>query len=112
VTTECGAWWYPYCTTRFSREATRNIPDGSVMAGIAMGAWCGPGAPICAAALAAAAAGMAFIAGRYYEDGDCLGIRWNRHSLLIPPTHNPQATAVRVKGGTYNCKIAEPAIDP
>lgn len=95
---DCG--WVT-CTVRLSRGATRNARDASWIIGAAAGA-CGvlsggTLAVVCGAAIAPASVVLAVAAGRYYEDGNCLGIRF---------TKTPPATAawpVSVKRGSYNC---------
>lgn len=90
------------CTVRFSRDATRNARDGSAAVGL-FAAACGfvasaPGAIACGLVAFPAAGGVAILANRYYESGDCLGIRFG-----LPPVP-PVAIPVKVKHGTYNCR--------
>jgi hypothetical protein len=95
---DCG--WVT-CTLRLNRAATRNARDAGWLIAAAAGACgvvtSGAGAVVCGAAIAPAAVTLAVFAGRYYEDGDCLGIKF---------THPPVPSVAwpsRVKHGSYNC---------
>jgi len=89
----------PNCTVRLNRATTRNARDTAQLAGPIATAACalvpGPGA-ICAAVIGGGAAGLAVIATRYYEDGDCL-------ALKIMPAPTPLVSPERVKRGEHNC---------
>ena len=99
----CG---YVTCTIRFNRSATRDIRDGSGIAGGAStmtAAICGALSAGTCVVVAGVIAGYLWtqqtFAGRYYENGNCYGVKFN----LYPP---PPATAswpTQVKRGTYNC---------
>lgn len=51
---------------------------------------------MCGAAIAPAAVVIAVAAGRYYEVGNCLGVRFSKIGGLAWP--------VEVRKGTYNCR--------
>lgn len=88
------------CTIRFDRAATRNARDASWIIGAAAGACAvlssGTLAIVCGAAVAPAAVVAAVAAGRYYENGNCLGIRFYVLGGVGWPTE--------VKRNTYNCR--------
>jgi hypothetical protein len=93
---DCG---YTTCTLRFNRARTRDARDASWLISAAAGA-CGVAtggtlALVCGAAIAPAAVVIAVAAGRYYEDGDCLKIKF--------PVIGGIAWPGRVKHGDYNC---------
>lgn len=90
------------CTVRFSRATTRNIRDGAALGAIGAGvvaAFSG-GLAVPAAALVAAALGVHnIVAGRFYENGNCLGLRFLVQHAAVPAYWYP----VQVKRNTYNC---------
>jgi hypothetical protein len=93
---DCG--WIT-CTIRLNRATTRNARDAGWLISAA-GVFCGfagPGAAVCAAAIIPPSVTLAVFAGRYWEEGNCLGIRFSR-----PPIPSV-AWPVRVKHGSYNC---------
>jgi Na+/proline symporter len=89
------------CTIRLNRAATRNARDASWLIGAAAGACAvvteGAGAVVCGAAIAPAAVTLAVAAGRYYESGRCLGIKFTHPP--VPSVAWPSS----VKYGTRNC---------
>ena len=89
----------PKCTARLNRAQTRTARDAGAVAGVIAGVICaevpGPGTP-CTIALGGAATVLALSAGRFYEDGDCLGVE-----IMLAPV--PLATPMRVKRGDHNC---------
>jgi hypothetical protein len=89
------------CTIRLNRAATRNARDASWLIGAAAGACAvvteGAGAVVCGAAIAPAAVVLAVAAGRYYESGDCLGIKFTHPP--VPSVAWPSS----VEHGTHNC---------
>lgn len=91
---DCG---YVTCTLRFNREATRNARDASwlVTAGGTMCSAFTAAAPPCLLVVVPQAVVFAVAAGRYYEDGDCLKIKFNPVTL--------SASAQRLDHGTYDC---------
>jgi hypothetical protein len=96
VQADCG--WVT-CTIRLDRASTRNARDAAWLISAA-GAFCafaGPGAAVCAAAIIPPAVTLAVAAGRYYENGNCLGIRFSK-----PPIPSV-AWPTEVKHGSYNC---------
>ena len=90
------------CTIRIDRAQTRNARDASWIIGAAAGACAivsaGTLALVCGASVAPAAVVLAVAAGRFYENGNCLGIRF----LPTPPVS--PAWPVEVRKGTYNCR--------
>jgi hypothetical protein len=95
---DCG--WFT-CTIRLNRAATRSARDAgwliSAAAGMCAVLASGPGAVVCGAAVAPAAVGLAVFAGRYWEEGNCLGIK------LTHPPIPPRAWPSKVRRGKYNC---------
>ncbi len=91
---DCG---FVTCTLRFNRQWTRNVRDGSWVAaaflGICTVATAGVGALVCAV-VAARLVVDAVVAGRYYENGNCI-----KYKISFPPSASPQ----ELKRGTYNC---------
>ena len=91
---DCG---YVTCTLRFNRQWTRNVRDGSWLAaaflGICTAATAGVGALVCAV-VAARMVLDAVLAGRYYENGNCI-----KYKISFPASATPQ----ELKRGTYNC---------
>lgn len=97
VQADCG--WVT-CTIRLNRAWTRNARDAAWIIGAAASLCAfigGVGAAACGAAVAIPAVAYAVFAGRYYEDGDCLGIRVVKYA---PGLSYP----VRVKRNSYNCR--------
>ena len=89
------------CTVRFDRATTRNIRDGAGLGGIASGvvAVFSGGILVPAATVIGAFLGAnGIIAGRYYENGNCFGIKVVPGGAINPwwPT--------RVTRNTYNCR--------
>ena len=94
---DCG---YITCTVRLDRAQTRNASDASwIITGFA--AACsvlgGLTGLLCAAAIAPGAVALAVAAGRFYENGNCIGARFYLNVIL------PVAWPVEVRRGTYNC---------
>ena len=93
---DCG---YVTCTLRFNRARTRDARDAAWIIGAVGGACAvvsaGTLAIVCGAAVAPAAVVLAVAAGRYYEDGDCLKIKFSIAGGLAWPG--------RVDHGDYNC---------
>lgn len=88
------------CTARLDRAATRNARDASWLIGAAA-AICGVAsggalAIVCAAGVAPASVVLAVAAGRYYENGNCLAIKY----YVVGGAGWPS----EVKKGQYNCK--------
>lgn len=88
------------CTVRLDRAATRNARDAGWLIGAAGGPCAvisaGTLAIVCGAAIAPAAVVLAVAAGRDYENGNCLGIRFYVAGGVGWPTE--------VKRNTYNCR--------
>jgi hypothetical protein len=95
---DCG--WFT-CTVRFDRAATRNARDAGWLIGAAAGACAvvtgGTAAIVCGAAIAPAAVYLAVMSGRYYEGGNCLGIR-------VTKTFPAISWATQVHRSSYNCR--------
>jgi hypothetical protein len=92
------------CTVRLDRAQTRNARDAGAVIGIVAGACAsvslGTLAPVCGAAVAPAAAITALAAARFYEQGDCLQIKFSK----VPgPGGVPVAIPGSVRRGTRNC---------
>ncbi|MFG1797513.1 hypothetical protein [Nocardia sp. NPDC049149] len=89
------------CTVRLDRAQTRNARDRSWLVGAGSGLICvglgGAGRTVCAGVIALVATDIAVNAGRYYEDGNCIGIRLLQHTNLT------YAGTTEVTRGTYNC---------
>lgn len=92
--------WYLGCKIRFDRATTRNIRDGVNISGILGGAGgalvAATGAATIGAAVAVVAAvllTMGAIAGRFYENGNCLAIHYA--GVWFP---------TQTKRNTYNCR--------
>lgn len=89
------------CTVRFNRATTRNIRDGVNITAIAAGVatyWSGPAAP--AVGVLAAVLGInGVFAGRYYENGNCFGIKVVPASIGTVNAWWP----TQVTRNTYNC---------
>lgn len=84
------------CTARFDRATTRDIRDGANLGAIALGVASLLGGGVAAAVIAAVLGTQAVFAGRYYENGNCYGIKRLIASGLFTPT--------QVTYGKYNCK--------
>lgn len=92
---DCG---YVTCTLRFNRAKTAQARNASYLvlaAATVCGAFSGPVALLCGAAIAPAAGVIAFAAGTYYDGGDCLKIKISKATGAGWPE--------RLKHGTYNC---------
>jgi hypothetical protein len=91
------------CTVRIDRAQTRNARDVGGIIGIAAGACgvfsAGTLAVVCGAAVAPAAGVIALAANRFYEQGDCLAIKFTKPGLPGPQLAWPTS----VKRGTRNC---------
>jgi hypothetical protein len=92
------------CTVRLDRAQTRNARDAGAVIGIVAGACAsvslGTLAPVCGAAIAPAAGITALAAARFYEQGDCLQIKFSK----IPgPGGLPVGIPGSVRRGTRNC---------
>lgn len=85
-----------FCTVRFDRATTRNIADYTNLGGIVSGIAAVMGS-VPAGILAGALAIDGWIAGRYYGNGNCLGIKYQRNTFLV-------VGPVQVQRGTYNCR--------
>ncbi|MFN8018785.1 MAG: hypothetical protein U0P45_11760 [Acidimicrobiales bacterium] len=94
---DCG---YVTCTLRLNRARTRDARDAGWIIAAAGGACAvmsaGALAVVCGAAVAPAAVVLAVAAGRYYEDGDCLKIKFS-------VTPGSSAWPERLEHGDYNC---------
>ncbi len=94
---DCG--WIS-CTLRFNRVWTRNVRDGSwVIAGflgLCTAATAGVGALVCAA-VAARFVIDAVVAGRFYENGNCI-----KYKIAVSGT-GVTVYPEELKKGTYNC---------
>ncbi len=93
---DCG---WATCTIRFDRAATRNARDAGWLVAAAAGACAvvgGVTAIICGAAIAPSAVVIAVAAGRYYEEGKCLGIKFTK-------TYPAVAWPVSYSRGYKNC---------
>jgi hypothetical protein len=92
------------CTVRFDRAQTRNARDAGAVIGIAAGACgvfsAGTLAVVCGGAVAPAAGLVALAAARFYEQGDCLQIKFTKHP---GPGGARAAWPGAVKRGTRNC---------
>ena len=91
------------CTVRLDRAQTRNARDAGGVIGIAAGV-CGVFsggtlALVCGAAVAPAAGVIGLAANRFYEQGDCLQIKFTKPGLPGPRLAWPGS----VKRGTRNC---------
>jgi hypothetical protein len=88
------------CTVRLDRAQTRNARDAgwliAAAGGICAAFSAGTLLIVCAAAIAPVAVVIAVAAGRYYEAGNCLGIRFGRVGGAGWP--------VQVTRYTYNCR--------
>lgn len=98
VQADCGT---VTCTVRFDRSTTRNVRDGAGYSAIASGvvAALSGGILLPAAAVIGAFLGMnSTTAGRYYENGNCFGIKVVPGGAINPwwPT--------QVARNTYNCR--------
>jgi hypothetical protein len=87
------------CTARLDRAQTRNARDAAWIASVGAG-FCTfipvpPAAAACAITVLAATVTFAVAAGRYYENGNCLGIRVSRVGGPVWP--------VEVGRGSFNC---------
>ncbi|MSO86620.1 MAG: hypothetical protein EXQ71_03745 [Acidimicrobiia bacterium] len=94
------------CTVRLDRAQTKNARDASQLVGAAA-TICGvlsggTLAIVCGAAILPASIVLATFAGRYYGDGNCLGIRFNKYP--VPPLVTFVGWPTQVKYGEYNCK--------
>lgn len=95
------------CTVRLDRAQTKNARDVGGLIAIAGGLCAavsgGTLAAACAAAVAPAAGVLAVAANRYYDNGNCLGVRFIKYPLPWP---FPVVVAwpTEVKFGDYNCK--------
>ena len=93
---DCG---YATCTLRLNRARTRDARDAGWLVGAAGGACAvvsaGVLAVICGAAIAPAAVVLAVAAGRFYEDGDCLKIKFAVTGQAAWPERLPH--------GDHNC---------
>jgi hypothetical protein len=95
------------CTIRFDRDATRDIRDGFAIGAGAAGTCAAiPNVPIpplirgICGSVALPLAVDQVIAGRIYENGNCLGLRYVKK---FGPDQPPIVWPVSVKGGTRNC---------
>ena len=92
------------CTVRLDRAQTRNARDAYAVIGIAAGACgaisAGTLAVACGAAVAPSAGLLALAAARFYEQGDCLQIKFTKHP---GPAGVRAAWPGAVKRGTRNC---------
>ncbi|MFC7533231.1 hypothetical protein [Actinoplanes sp. GCM10030250] len=92
------------CTVRIDRAQTRNARDAGAVIGIAAGACgvfsAGTLAVVCGGAVAPAAGLLALAAARYYEQGDCLQIKFTKYP---GPGGVRAAWPGAVKRGTRNC---------
>jgi hypothetical protein len=92
------------CTVRVDRAQTRNARDAGGVIGIAAGVCgvfsAGTLAIVCGGAIAPAAGVIALAANRYYEQGDCLAIKFTKPGLPGPQLAWPAS----VKRGTRNCE--------
>lgn len=100
--TVSGGCGWVNCTMRLNRAATRNARDAGWIIPFAAGA-CGvvtggAAAVACAAAIAPAAGLLAVFAGRYYEAGNCLAIKFTH------PPFPPAAWPSQVKRHSHNCR--------
>ncbi|MGK5680265.1 hypothetical protein [Actinoplanes sp. URMC 104] len=89
---------------RIDRAQTRNARDAGAVIGIAAGACgvfsAGTLAVVCGGAVAPAAGLLALAASRYYEQGDCLQIKFTKYP---GPAGVRAAWPGAVKRGTRNC---------
>lgn len=92
------------CTVRLDRAQTRNARDASALIGMAAGVCgvitAGTFAVACGAAVAPAAGVLALAAARFYEQGDCLQIKFTKYP---GPAGVRAAWPGAVKRGTRNC---------
>jgi hypothetical protein len=95
ITVNCGLF---SCSVRFDRAWTRNARDVAWVASVGAVVCAlitGPGAVACALAWGLQTVVIAVAAGRYYEDGDCLGVKkYHVAGVWFP---------FRVVRGTRNC---------
>jgi hypothetical protein len=95
---DCG---YVTCTLRFNRARTRDARDAGYLivgAGSACATFSQALRVVCAGAVAPAALALSIAAQRWYEDGDCLKIKFNK-----VPVPGIVAWPQRLDHGTYNC---------
>lgn len=89
------------CTLRLNRASTRNARDAGWLIAAAAGGCAvisaGVGAVVCGAAVAPAATLLAVAAGRYWENGNCLGIK-----IAVAP--GTPSWPTQVKKNTFNCR--------
>jgi hypothetical protein len=94
IQADCG--WVS-CTVRLSRSMTRNVRDGVAVLASLVG-FCVPLAgPVVCGFIGARLALDRAAAGRYYENGNCLGYRYSRAFPVGP-------MPIQVRRGTYNCR--------